>query len=429
MELLLPLLITMPASALPLIGVSLAIGVMVAALSYMIAYFMQSPQMVALAKEELAALLFTVFIIFFWFTFDTALNGIVTGVLTASLPDSLMEFAQGDLTSQGLVQNHLNLALGSLSILDTQLKAAYIDLYLYEALIGFLSTITFPLGSPFPAVAIISFSLAPFTGLVMLSNAHTMIVETVGYLVTIIWGKEFILIFARDAVPLFLLPLGIVLRALPFFRKTGSSIIAMSFALYFVLPLAMLLSNYLIFDVYVPPDFTYTPSAATLFDSDRDQGEIEGAIQSASNPESGPAEHMLKQWTEVPSVVEETYDDPTDACVGNILIRFLCSAKNFLGTAAEVVGSFLATIWQIWKFMMGMTGDFFMTAFNNPLLPASASAGLYHFIIMEINNVSPLMILIIVTTVVEIIITVTMYRNIALLIGGEPEIIGITKLV
>ena len=57
-----------------------------------------------------------------------------------------------------------------------------------------------------------------------------------------------------------LLPLGLVMRAFPFFRATGSSIIALSFALYFVLPFAIILSNYLIFDIYQPADFVYTPS-------------------------------------------------------------------------------------------------------------------------------------------------------------------------
>ena len=79
--------------------------------------------------------------------------------------------------------------------------------------------------------------------------------------------------------------------------------------------------------------------------------------------------------------------------------------------------------------MMGLTGDFFFTGFNNPLLPASASAGLYHFLIMEITTVSPYLILIMLTTVIEIVITVTMYRNVSLLIGGEAELIGLTKVV
>jgi hypothetical protein len=76
-----------------------------------------------------------------------------------------------------------------------------------------------------------------------------------------------------------------------------------------------------------------------------------------------------------------------------------------------------------------MTGDFFFTAFNNPLLPASASAGLYHFLIMEISMISPFMILIMLSTVIEIILTITMYRNVSILIGGEAEIVGLTKIV
>ena len=66
---------------------------------------------------------------------------------------------------------------------------------------------------------------------------------------------------------------------------------------------------------------------------------------------------------------------------------------------------------------------------TNPALPNSASAGLYHFIIEEVNNLSPLVILITITTVLEIIFTVTMYRNLSLLMGGEAEIIGLTKIV
>ena len=38
----------------------------------------------------------------------------------------------------------------------------------------------------------ISFSLAPFTGLSLLSNIHTVVVESIGYLIRVIWAKEFI---------------------------------------------------------------------------------------------------------------------------------------------------------------------------------------------------------------------------------------------
>lgn len=428
MEFLLPLLVTLPPAAFSIIGMALFIGVMIVAIAYIIAYALQSPQMVALAKEELAALIFTVFILLFWLTFDTTVNGITNGMLAASLPGAMGSSLGTCSVDSGLTQSHIHLALAALDIMDTKLKDSYLDLYLFEALVGFLSTISFPLGSPVPAVNVISFSLAPFVGLTLLSNAHTVVVEAVGYLVTVVWAKEFIVLFARDAVPLFLLPLGLVMRAFPFLRKTGSSIIALAFAVYFVFPFAVLLSQFMIFDIFEPADFAYTPTAASFFDTDRDDSYFENQINDARDPESGHAQHLFDQFNS-PDVVEEAYDDPLDECTGNIITRFFCSVKNIFSTAISVVGSFFATVFAIWKFMMGMTGDFFFTAFNNPLLPASASAGLYHFLILEISMISPFMILTMLSTVIEIILTITMYRNVSMLIGGEAEIIGLTKIV
>lgn len=428
MEFLLPVLVSLPPAAFSIIGMALFIGAIIVAIAYIVAYALQSPQMVALAKEELAALVFTAFVLLFWLSFDTTVNGISNGLLAASLPGTMASSLGTCSADSDLTQSHIHLALASLDIMDTKLKDSYTDLYLFEALIGFLSTISFPLGSPVPAVNVISFSLAPFVGLTLLSNAHTVIVEAVGYLVTVVWAKEFILLFARDAVPLFLLPLGLVMRAFPFLRRTGSSIIALSFAAYFIFPFAVLLSNFLIFDIFQPADFAYTPTAASFFDTDREQSYFEGQIDDARDPESGHAQHLFDQFT-APDVVEETYDDPLDDCAGNIFTRFFCSVKNIFNTAIQVVGTFFATVWAIWKFMMGMTGDFFFTGFNNPLLPASASAGLFHFLILEISIISPFMILTMLTTVIEIIITITMYRNISVLIGGEAEIVGLTKIV
>ncbi len=316
--------------------------------------------------------------------------------------------------------------MATLHLVETKLKAQYIDLYLFEALIGFLSTISFPLGSPVPAVNVISFSMAPFTGLGMLSSAHTVIVEAIGYLVSMLWAKEFILIFARDCIPILLFPLGLVMRAIPFFRRTGSSIIAICFAMYFVMPFAFILSNYLIFDMFKPADFTYTPSSASYFGTDRTADETrEGVDRGRSGSETNS---MLDQFM-APGVVEEASNNATDECSGNFIVKLLCSVKNIVSGAISVVGGFLKTVWNIWRFMVGMTGDFFFTGFNNPLMPASASAGLFHFIIQEVGTISPFIILIMLTTVIEIIITVTAYRSLSLLIGGEAELVGLTKVI
>lgn len=417
-----------------MIAAGLGLGVVFAASMYLIAYGFQSPQMVALAKEELASLIFTMIIIMFWLMSDSFFNGIIYGMVAMSIPANAASSLSmnscvagtGAGCIAGLANNHLTLAMASLEILDQKLRAQYIDLYLYEALIGFLSTVSFPFGSPFPAVNIVSFSLAPFTGLTLLSNAHTMIVETIGYMITLVWAKKFIIIFARDAIPILLLPLGIVMRAVPLFRKTGSSVIAVCFAMYFVFPFALLLSNYLIFDIFQPADFSYTPSSASFFDTDRPADYWEDQINEARTGQA--TEHMRDQFT-APDVVESTYDDASDSCSGNFVVRLFCSIKTVVSTAVNAFTGFVGTVFNIWRFMVGMTGDFFFTLFNNPAMPASASAGLYFFVIKEVTMVSPFIILLMLTTVIEIIITVTMYRNVSLLIGGEAELIGLTKVV
>jgi hypothetical protein len=408
-----------------MIAVSMGLGILIVGIMFMFSYAMQNPQMVAMAREELAALIFTVFIILLWVGSDALLNGIANGLLIASIPPQYQQFASsGEL--QGITQSHINLAYATLGLVEQKLKSQYTDLYLFEALIGFLSTISFPLGSPVPAVNVISFSLAPFTGLTLLSNAHTVIVESIGYLITVVWGKQFLLIFARDCVPLLLFPLGLVLRAIPFYRRTGSSVIAISFAMYFAMPFAMILSNYLIFDVFKPADFAYTPSSAGYFGTERTEAEMEQAIREGR--EGHAANALLEQFT-APSVVQEASNDATDECAGNWVVRMFCSVKNIVSGAIAVVGGFLSTVWNIWRFMVGMTGDFFFNGFNNPLMPSSASAGLFYFIINEVMTISPFIILVMLTTVIEIVITVTAYRSLSLLIGGEAEIVGLTKVV
>jgi len=425
MEVLLPILLTLPPAAGTMIALALGAGIMVVAVMFMMAYALSNPQLVAMAREELAALIFTVFILLFWIGSDAFLNGVSNGLLVSTLPPSLQGFASSN-SLGGLTSSHLNLAMATLHLVETKLKAQYIDLYLFEALIGFLSTISFPLGSPVPAVNVISFSMAPFTGLGMLSSAHTIIVEAIGYLVSMLWAKEFILIFARDCIPILLFPLGLVMRAIPFFRRTGSSIIAICFAMYFVMPFAFILSNYMIFDMFKPADFTYTPSSASYFGTDRTADETrEGVDRGRSGSETNS---MLEQFM-APGVVEEASNNATDECSGNFIVKLLCSVKNIVSGAISVVGGFLKTVWNIWRFMVGMTGDFFFTGFNNPLMPASASAGLFHFIIQEVGTISPFIILIMLTTVIEIIITVTAYRSLSLLIGGEAELVGLTKVI
>ena len=174
------------------------------------------------------------------------------------------------------------------------------------------------------------------------------------------------------------------------------------------------------------PALNGLPLGLDPFETSRSQDNISGQI---ANAQGGAATQQLLQQFTAPNVVEQSYANAADACAGNAVVHLFCSVKNVVGSAVSAIGGFISTIWGMWRFMIGMTGDFFFTAFTNPLLPSSTSAGLFFFVIREIGFISPFIILVTLTTVIEIILTVTTYRSISLLIGGEAEIIGLTKVV
>ncbi|MFH0737852.1 MAG: hypothetical protein V1827_04295 [Candidatus Micrarchaeota archaeon] len=420
MEVLLPLLLSLPPAAGAAIAISVGLSVLIVGVMFMFSYALQMPEMVALAREELASLLLTVFIIIFFLGSDQLLNTIVNGILMMSLPAS----HQGYISSAtgSITHSHLDLALGTLGLIIQKLKAQYIDLYLFEILIGFLSTISFPLGSPIPATNVISFSVAPFGGLGLLSNAHTVIVEAIGYSISLLWAEEFLLQFSRDAVPLVIFPVGLAMRAVPFFRRTGSSLIALCFAMYFIFPFSVIFTNYLIFDAFHPVDFVYTPSTASYFETTRD---VSGDVTSGYNDRTTD---LMSQFFS-PSVVGEASKQASSPCAGNAMSKAMCSVTNVATSLLDAAKGLASTIWNIWKFMVGMTGDFFFTGFNNPLMFGSASSGLFYFIIKEVATISPFIILLMFTTLLEVIITITGYRSISMLIGGEAELTGITKVI
>lgn len=431
MALFLPLLLALPPAAMAAVTVSLVFAAIFTALFFMAAYALQNPQLIAVSKEELSALIFSAVIVMFWLSADGLLNAATSGLLMSSIPDDIARHMAESADTAGLAATHLDIAYSCLDVLFVKLRDMYVNLYLFEVLIGFLSTVSFPIGSPVPAVNVISLSLAPFTGLVLLSNAHTTVVEAIGYAMTLIWAKQFILLFCRDIIPLLMLPLGLMMRAFPFFRTTGSSLISLSFAGYFVLPFAIILSNYMIFDLYEPAEFAYTPEFATVFSgSDSTGHELSTDEVGEQVREARKGEHTeeLMELFNRRHAAEEVITEG-GACQGNAIRRVLCGGWNVIRGAAEAAWDLARTAWNIGVFMVGMTGDFFMTAFNNPLMPASVSAGLYYFIIQEVATLGQFLILVIVTSVIEIIITVTMYRNIALLIGGELEIAGLTKII
>ena len=397
-----------------MICLSFSVGIIV--MFYLVATFFQHAPLQAAVKEDIGAFIVTLLIVIFWNVISEFLSDIVGALIVGVGPLP---------SSQVLTVSHADAAYGALEIFFVKLRSNYFHLYLFEVLIGFLSTVSFPIGSPLPAVNIISFSLMPFDGLNLLSNAHTVVVEAIGYLMATIWAKEFIVIFARDTVPLILFPLGIVMRSFVWFRATGSSLIAISAALYFVYPLTVLLSNYLIFDVYQPRDFVFTPDEKVIsfFKSGQEKTEAQIDLEKEHALETG--EDFREQFKSENSIIEQSI---TIACPGDLIDRMICSVSKLISASWEGVKGFISTVFKIWTTMVSFSGDLLLSVLFG-VVPAGATAGLYRFVVQEVIAISQFVILVTVASVIEIIITVTLYRNISELLGGELEIAGLTKLV
>jgi len=398
------------------VSLSLLFSAFVVVIFYLVAAFLQHPPMDAIKQEELAAFFMSILIVLGWgflyFTMGNATRSLLCAA-TTGLCAAAGNFQAG----------HVDIAYFALEVLFVRLRSVYVNLYLYDVLIGFLSTISFPIGSQLPGLNIISLNLNPFEGLVLLTEAHTVLVEAIGYTMMVIIAKEHLLIFARDAIPVVLLPIGIMLRAFPWFRTTGSSLIAICIVGFFVYPLTILLSNYLIFDAYQPPNFSYVPNVAGYTSADRSQQYFDDLIADKHAHANTVLEDVFQGGHAITLRARER------TVCGPGIGGLLCGVGNFLHGVWEVVGGFFHTVGEVTLFMWSFGGNFISSILYSVFPVVGASGGLYNMLVFEVVTVSQFVILVIFTSVLEIIITITAYRNIASLIGGEIEIAGLTKLV
>jgi len=419
------ILISMPEHAWPMLWLSLMTGVAVAIIFRLVAAVTQHPEHQALANEELAAVLFSAFIIGFWLGSDALLYNLVSAIVQGvSAP-----------VFQGLPTSHIDLALNQLNAFQTELESLYLRLSLIDFGIGFMSTLSFNIGMLPGGIGIFSVHIAPYGGLSLIANSLAALIYGVMMLALLNWGKKLLVMFASTAIPLIFLPFGLILRANPFTRTTGSTILAVCFVVYFVYPLATSLSFYLIFNIYgLKFDNTYLEHL-TPFKTLMGENDINKMANDITTGDRSLSEKL-------PDAYGKTTEDATnDACgIGpndgllTKLVKYLfCGIDKLVGAIREVpvVGGFIGTVWDAMKTMLSYSGSFFKFLFGSGsiLLPVGMTLAVYTILTDAIVKISELFVVTTVSTVLEIMITVTMYRNIALLIGGEAELAGLSKLV
>ncbi|MDD5337010.1 MAG: hypothetical protein PHS02_00840, partial [Candidatus ainarchaeum sp.] len=299
--------------------------------------------------------------------------------------------------------NYIQAAYYSVLVLRSKLLSVYTSLYSYELLFGFASSLgfSFPLSGISPAtllgsiISIPSISFSPLSGLSPLSNAHTIIVEAVGTALMMVMARQVILEFIAHYLFIFFV-LGAALRSFVFTRKTGSSILALVAVAYFIYPLAVLLTNHLIFNAYAPADFGVAPTA----------------IGYCADPATAQkvADKLNSEQTAL-----YTQNIQKDAVDWFDFLGVLKSISTFVGKAM------LKVISVILNFNVG----FLLSVITSPLMFSS----FYDFILLEVQAEAQLLAVVFISFFIEVVVTITMYRGISQFMEGETEIFGVSKLI
>lgn len=376
----------------PFVYLALITAAGIIALYYLFAKFLESPQLEAFAREEFSQLVLSIGIVALWFFLYQAATAVYSAAVCGS--ESCDQF---------------DVAYYSLSIIQFKILSAYISYLSIETFVGILSTIGFTLPLGFPLLGVKWLSLSPLGGLGLLSNVIVTITESMGMLLGLAVGREQLLALFEGVIPAAILPLGLLLRSLPFTRTTGSSLIAFSFAAFFIFPASIAFSHYLMFSLYeptfIPPMPTYTgfcydPNTPLTPEEEQEAAEtlgedVQGAAEYMSGANMDP--DYESYWFRMSELAGDSKGALTSAYEG---------AKNNLGTS-----------FSGWAIIIAM------------LKPTTFGYLFFTIITDRFQDVAQLAVLTTVTFVFEIIITVTGYRAIAGLIAGEMEILGLTKVV
>ena len=380
----LPVLQAVPNPVSPIVLAALMLGLLIIILYYLFSKFLSSPQLEAFAREEFSQFIFTILIFASFGILYVSLSGISSAAICGTLDPPC---------------DHMDVALYSLGLVRSLMMDTYFSLYAYEVVIGTFSTMGFYVPILITPFFFMWTSIQPLSGLEPLSNALVTVIESMGYLVGLAFGRERLIYFFRDITPT-LLAIGFLMRTMPFSRKTGSSIIAIVFAGFFAYPLSIILSHYMMFggdlsikgmDVVEPPTM---PMMCSLSADDVD----------AQNRKIG------EDWEEL--IGNRLYEDPDE----NIFEMIIGTTIGLIEGVYDLFTEFLPGF--IEKYNFNLLSPNFM-----PFIHFA-----YFFITSRIISLAQIAILVLITFVFEVLLTVTAFRSVSQVLGGEIEILGLTMV-
>jgi len=366
---------------------ALLISFFIVSLAYMLAEVIRQPVLNAWAKSEYYEVLISAFLLMSVFFF-------------AGLGENIARsFTFGE--------NHIEYGMAYLENVKVLIELElYPLLLLLDIVVGNFATWNFSLPFELSALAIIV-GTSPMAGLGLLSGALIFMLDTLGMFMAVTLAQmEFLHFVDKFALGL-LLPLGIVLRTFPLTRKTGSTLIALAITAYFVYP-ATLAINQEVFDVAFVPLFN--SFADRPLDVQLDDG-------STLNVNFEYADDTLIRLnyeydTDPKWAPEEVAPPPDTGEPKNKLDNLKKGYENAEEVNVNVPKGRSIGGWDL-------------------LLPPSGWASMFYDMLFSFYApaLAQAAVLVLVLPVLDIIICITFFRGLSTSIGGEAQIMGLTKIL
>lgn len=327
--------------------------------------------------------------------FSTAmLIALLGGVFVVSNP--VASFFTGSTTYTGAAQAYLDSSIGDMRSFFMSLTQAN---YLVMKGVGFSYTGSLS-GYYFAAFM----SRAPKSGAVPLTIALTGAMDNLSNAMMLQVAQKMFLLFFLEVIPRWFLPIGILLRLVPFTRKIGAAVIAISIGCFIVYPWALVLSGE-VYDVLRTGFHGTDPDHPGVVDPNKAFG-----VQDIGAP---PGRSVLCQKAM-----------PLLTIIGELLWSIIDCGWS--GPAYPVCSAGI----HIWYYITvgGFQAIFtpFLMEYGSKFDVTDAANKLYT---NALPGVSERIITTVALTLFSAIMTITITKSINLALGGEGQLYGLSKLI
>ena len=428
---------------LPFLGASFGIGLFFAAIYYMYAKILNDKILESRAKAVVFTVFETIAIFAFIYVGNMFFETIVYSL--AGLP------ANGNPVSMAMP--HLKLANIAMDDYYDKSMSLYMSMIISEFVIQTIvqmTSVQIPLtltagGVSSVALGSVGISVSTDEMFGLINNLYNTLIRTCIDMMLVTILRKSILDLALPAMAL-MFPIGLFLRGLYITKRTGSSLIALSIVLYFVYPLSVAFGSYVAGFV---PAVTFADLTLNTMDPASYRAAYTGGNLARSYMVSDATNAVhYTNWYGVPTPEEAANfgkgESAATVSIGDLESKELYLAPGkYLGVLVAKSVAYSSSAGAI-NFALGfltpempavaMAGQFLVNLIAGILMLTSISwfalvTFAFNSVIIQGTIMMNQLGLLLITTVLDIIICVTMYRILADVFAGDKNILGLSKVL